>query len=561
MHACFASQLCIRDACASMSRDLSSVPHELDNKDDIDSMVESTSPAPTRAALPVALHVWKDPEYWEELQLAESLIRPFCEASRLLQEPHANTMAHVMFMLLSLYSKLQSFCAFLGEDAAWRKMAEFLIADIEERWEKEDNPLFFLAFALHPSFRNVAVDIVKKSGERDGSWNATHNPLSVSRLVCAAKFYYEKHKLHQASSLSSSSSSSSRVKAAADCTKRELDLLGKRIHQWLIGREFDALSPFISQQEDAVAWWEENKFEYPEIARLAIFLLDAPIRASADCNTLFQQQSPDTFPPSTPTSPIDHKEHEHDHGQQQYLLKKEHPNIFYMRQIIRDEMKCRYVSSDTAARNGHTGIHTPSRQRQAIFDATQFKMSEEHKEKADDAKLLQEFIPPPSPPPSPQDAADGAVASNNTAKEPNNDTNKKQNNDFSVAAIDDKDDVLETEIEYWLRILESVLPSRDASDDHHDNDLAASNKQDSKKKKRRNIDEEDDMMEASDNEEEDLPETSKQLASLPKHDDKSYPHEGPRYFATKNYVRKDKYPLAKILQGGDVALPSILAFI
>jgi hypothetical protein len=564
MQACFASQLCIRDACVSLAS-------KLGKKEDIDNTVESTSPpALTRASFPMALRVWKDPEYWEELQLAESLIRPFCEASRLLQEPQANTLAHVMFMLLSLYSKLQSYYAFLGEDAAWRQMAEVLIADIEERWEKEDNALFFLAFALHPSFRNVAVDIVKKSGERDGSWNATRNPLSVSRLVSAAKFYYEKHKLHQASSISSSSS---RVKAAADCTKRELDLLGKRIHQWLIGREFDALSPYIPQQEDAVAWWEENKFEYPEISRLAVFLLDAPIRASADCSTLFQQQSPDTFPPPPPTSPIDREEQHrlhYDH-QQQFLLKKKHPSMFYMRQIIRDEMKGRYVSADAASRDGHKGIPTavaaanPSRQRAIIIDATQFKLSEEHKEKADDESLLQKILPPPSPPSPPQQhGASGDVASSNVGKEHNNDTSKEHINIHArTAAIDDGDDEdeRETEIEYWLRILESVLPKHDDSNDDHEN-FAAPNKKDAKKK-RRSIDEEDDLMESSDNEE-DLPETnSKPLPPLPKHDDndKSYPHEGPRYFATKNYVRKDKYALDKLLQGGDVALPSILAFV
>ena len=68
------------------------------------------------------------------------------------------------------------------------------MSNIEKRWEREENALFFLAFALHPSFRETAVAIVAESQRKHGNWESKRNPLSVARLTHAALFYYDTKK-------------------------------------------------------------------------------------------------------------------------------------------------------------------------------------------------------------------------------------------------------------------------------------------------------------------------------------------------------------------------------
>jgi hypothetical protein len=100
----------------------------------------------------------------------------------------ANTMAHVMLVLLNLY---QHICEYCGDNSVARPM----LTDLEKRWKEAENPLFFLAFALHPTYQETAVDLVLNSEKKHGNWSGKKNCLSVARLVEAAKFYYEKHEL------------------------------------------------------------------------------------------------------------------------------------------------------------------------------------------------------------------------------------------------------------------------------------------------------------------------------------------------------------------------------
>ena len=53
------------------------------------------------------------------------------------------TMSHVVLTLLLLVQHIQEYC---GDN----DKARVLVSDIEKRWEREENDLFFLAFALHP---------------------------------------------------------------------------------------------------------------------------------------------------------------------------------------------------------------------------------------------------------------------------------------------------------------------------------------------------------------------------------------------------------------------------
>jgi hypothetical protein len=59
--------------------------------------------------IPAALMVWKEKECWHKLEEAELLIHPFCDASFLMQQ-EANTMAHVMLVLLNLYHHISKYC-------------------------------------------------------------------------------------------------------------------------------------------------------------------------------------------------------------------------------------------------------------------------------------------------------------------------------------------------------------------------------------------------------------------------------------------------------------------
>ena len=52
-------------------------------------------------------------------------------------------MAHVVLTLLLLVQHIQEYCGDNDE-------ARVLVSDIEKRWEREENALLFLAFALQP---------------------------------------------------------------------------------------------------------------------------------------------------------------------------------------------------------------------------------------------------------------------------------------------------------------------------------------------------------------------------------------------------------------------------
>ena len=68
----------------------------------------------------------------------------------------ANTMAHVVLVLLNLIQHLVTFCGDNGDILE-------LLADIEKRWNQEENALFFLGFALHPEYNKTAVGILTQS--------------------------------------------------------------------------------------------------------------------------------------------------------------------------------------------------------------------------------------------------------------------------------------------------------------------------------------------------------------------------------------------------------------
>jgi hypothetical protein len=240
--ACFASQLRIRSACRAFVTRHKNV-----------------------TCFPKELLVWEEMAFWFRLEEAELLIRPFCDASFLMQR-NCNTMAHVMLVLLNLYSHISDFCGDSSDEQ------EDVLKDIEKRWKKQEQPLFIIAFALHPMYRNTVVELLKKSQEKDGVWGESLNLFCISRLVEAAKFYYTKHELF--------------LSTTPEAREKEMDNLGRYFKAWLRGTPL--VMDIYKPTQNEVEYWDDQKESYPPLANFATFVLDADVHSS-NCERVFKE--------------------------------------------------------------------------------------------------------------------------------------------------------------------------------------------------------------------------------------------------------------------------------
>lgn len=119
VQACFASQLRVRSVCMTLA-----------------------ATNATSLEFPNALKCWASNAFWDELEQAELVVRPFCDASFFLQRERTTTAADVVLVLANLVIHLLKYCSQVAE-------AEHVMLDLEARWRNEENSLFFLAFALH----------------------------------------------------------------------------------------------------------------------------------------------------------------------------------------------------------------------------------------------------------------------------------------------------------------------------------------------------------------------------------------------------------------------------
>jgi hypothetical protein len=126
--ACFASLLRVRSACKAFAAEKQVAP-------DFPSAVKG---------------VWTSDDFWDGLEVAERLIRPFCEASFLLQR-ESNTLAHVLLVFINLYRHIKVY-----SDSEPSELADELWKDIKKRWNREEHPLFFLAL-LVPCSRTPGI--------------------------------------------------------------------------------------------------------------------------------------------------------------------------------------------------------------------------------------------------------------------------------------------------------------------------------------------------------------------------------------------------------------------
>jgi Protein of unknown function (DUF 659)/hAT family C-terminal dimerisation region len=223
-----------------------------------------------RSTFPKACRVWGIPDWWNRLEEAELLIRPFCDASFLMQR-ECNMLPHVFLMFLDLYRHLQEYSPTIA-------FAQELQRDIINRWKREEHPLYFLALAMHPQFAPLARLILQKLMLS----NIDQSVLSYTRLVQATLFYYQKHRL-----LSPESVDDEEKRA------KELGRLKRHMMEYLLGRTETktlSLSPWLPTDDDPVAWWHlgAKNNHYPELSRFGCFLLGCPVQ-SALCERLFKE--------------------------------------------------------------------------------------------------------------------------------------------------------------------------------------------------------------------------------------------------------------------------------
>jgi hypothetical protein len=247
LQAMFASQLRIRQACKLLYYEGHALPR-----------------------WPAACNVWPDTTFWHNLEEAELLIRPFCDSSFLMQR-EANTVADVFVMLVNLYTHILDYHGSQEDSLS-------LTRDISTRWERVEQPLYLLAFCLHPKYKNVAIEILRKSELRRGKYKDTRNNITAARLADAACFYYRKHLLFGTTE--------------EEDNKKELKKLRLAVFLWLKGQHNNNQDLFAYHASmDPSEWFDLNEdILGVEISNLAKFLLGMPSQG-ASCERLFKDFS------------------------------------------------------------------------------------------------------------------------------------------------------------------------------------------------------------------------------------------------------------------------------
>lgn len=234
---------------------------------------------------PNEFNSWNSDTFWKNAEEAELLIRPFCEASFILQ-CDGRTMADVFLIFLNLYNHISLY----AEDTSY---GDDIKKVIESRWLCEEQHLFMLAFALHPKYRLFMVEMIKKSEFIFGLWGDSKNVFTVARLTMAAKFYYSKHRVWMQEL--PTIEAKNRVVEDEQYRQRELKhhcrLLGIDIKKWLLGLTFDdGLTEDDYTGGHPVEFWQEQRREHTNLARFAQWIFSASIQ-SATCERLFKDFS------------------------------------------------------------------------------------------------------------------------------------------------------------------------------------------------------------------------------------------------------------------------------
>jgi hypothetical protein len=463
MQMCFASMLRCKHACKMFVMD-----HEDYN-------------------IPDTLKVWTDETFWMRLGEMELLIRPLCDASFLMQR-EGNTMAHVMLMFFNIYGHLAEF----GPDDDVRGFKD----EMEARWAREECHLFFLAFAMHPAFRDTAVGILNESVEH-GNWTDDKNPLTRSRLKDAAVFYYRKFDLFSAEGMSDREKD------------KETRRLKQRLEVWLKGGMLTSVDEPLEGMEsvvDGVEFWLQYKDEHPGFVNLAIFLLCAPIQ-SASCERLFKDFA------------LYHTKHRN----------RMNPPTYLKQTQIKHDMVQMYGPADaqreTGVRKSSNRI-VPAKEYCRIRDEETTDGMEVDQLGGDPDTVLDEI------------------------EEYSSDDSSEDEEDL-VDDTEEEGAEQVDEIADFMKALELVIGD---DDDELFYDPPPPRDPDNE------IDDEDSISIAVEDPPENPPETRPEtLEPLPLTPDKKYPQEDAHYFKKISNVRTDKFSLGTMLDGSKVKIPTLLS--
>ena len=107
------------------------------------------------------MRVWGENRYWKKLEEAEYMVRPFCDASFLIQID-GNTMSHVLLVCFNLWKHLSGL--------EIKEEVDEMLSDLESRFKREEFHLLFLAFLVHVVFHQVAIKILDESDKNNGNY-------------------------------------------------------------------------------------------------------------------------------------------------------------------------------------------------------------------------------------------------------------------------------------------------------------------------------------------------------------------------------------------------------
>ena len=438
---------------------------------------------------PKACDTFKDADYFTDLAGGEKMIRPFCNASFLMQKKE-NTLAEVLVMLVNLSSYLVKFLE--GEEDVQSQ-----ISDLTMRWRDAEQPLFVLCFCLHPKYRIVAAELLKKSEDTRGKWAEKNNPLTAHRLVEAACFYFKKHRLF------------------ADTTnegmKKELKHLRVQSFIFLRGSIDEEKLVDFERGMDPCTWYDHNEdLLGTPLASFAKFLLCAPCQG-ASCERMFKEFSRQM---TKSRNRLSHKKLAMS-AMIKYDLKKDDPKVD--------------LSGLSSSRN-------------------RFLSPLEHPRVDSEASGTAPALPPNVGAPEPSDSDEELIDWDDTALPTTEIPIPEEYDDPELRAIltaiqqaSPSEDMLEgVEVEHGVEANGDDSEDSDDDDDLDLEALAEAHQQRTLAQQR-----EDPPEEAPD-----------ELEPLPDHNDMNYPQENAEYFATKKYCRKDKYKLEWFIMEG-VSFPSI----
>lgn len=187
-----------------------------------------------------------DKDFFTDCERMEFLLRPLVIASLTMQRRQA-TIAEVVQTFLLIYEYFNK----VGDT----QLRELLLMDLESRWEQVEQPLFLLAFSLHPGYCGrfqKMLPYLKK---------AFNLGTSVWAIYCIN--YYQKF-----------------VEGTCD----EEALLGSFM-DWL-GIKGYRMTSSTTWPSEPVLFWRVVGDEFPLLCRLASYLLSCKVQ-SADCERLF----------------------------------------------------------------------------------------------------------------------------------------------------------------------------------------------------------------------------------------------------------------------------------